>query len=360
MGREGPAAPPGTTPFETGVHEQPGAAPRAPRTRRAVGLAIALAALVALMLLSVAVGSKNIPLDGVLHGLFAYTGEGDDFVIWDLRVPRTVTGIVVGAALGLAGALIQALTRNPLADPGILGVNAGAMLFVALGVAVLGVSSIQGYIWFALAGALLVTVAVFAIGAAGRSGVDPLRLTLAGMAVGAALQGVVTGLMLLNTEAFNTMRTWNAGTLVGRGFDVLLPVLPFLGVGVLIAAGVAASLNAIALGDDLARSLGIRIGRIRVLTVVAVTLLAGGATAIAGPIGFVGLMIPHIARWITGPDQRWILAYTLVLAPSLVLASDVLGRVVMSPGELPVGVVTAFVGAPVLVVLVRRRKASGL
>lgn len=327
---------------------------------RVLGLLVAFVALLVLVLLSIAIGSKNISFDAVMHGLFEPTGTDDDFVIRELRIPRTVVGIVVGASLGVAGALIQALTRNPLADPGILGVNAGAMLFVAIGVAVFGVASIQGYIWFAFAGALLVTVAVFAIGAAGRGGVEPLRLTLAGLAVGAALQGIVTALILLDSEAFNKMRTWNAGTTVGRGFDVLLPVVPFLVVGVLIALWLASSLNAVALGDDLARSLGISIGRTRVLTIIAVTLLAGTATAIAGPIGFVGLMVPHVARWITGPDQRWIVAYTLVLAPALVLAADVLGRVVMRPGELPVGVVTAFVGAPMLIVLVRRRMASGL
>ena len=327
---------------------------------RAAGLVVALGVLAVLVLLSIAVGSKNIPFDAVMHGLFTPSGTDDDFVIRDLRIPRTVVGIVVGAALGVAGALIQALTRNPLADPGILGVNAGAMLFVALGVVIFGAAGIQSYIWFAFAGALLVTVAVFAIGAAGRSGVEPLRLTLAGLAVGAALQGVVTALILLNSEAFNKMRTWNAGTIVGRGFDVLQPVIPFLLVGLLLALWLSTSLNAVALGDDLARSLGISIGRTRVLTIIAVTLLAGTATAVAGPIAFVGLMVPHVARWITGPDQRWIIAYTMVLAPVLVLAADVLGRLVIRPGELPVGVVTAFVGAPVLIVLVRRRKASGL
>jgi iron complex transport system permease protein len=328
--------------------------------RRYVGLLFAGALLACLLLLSVAVGSKAIPLPAVVDALVHHTGEGDAYVVWELRIPRTVAGLVVGIALALAGALVQALTRNPLADPGILGVNAGAALFVALGVTVFGVTSIGGYVWFAFAGALVVTVAVYIIGSAGRGGVDPVHLTLAGVALGAVLTGIVTALLLLDPRAFDRMRQWNAGSIVGRGWEVLLPVLPLLAVGVLLAVVSAAALNAVALGDDLARSLGADVTRTRVVVIVAVTLLAGGATAIAGPIGFVGLMVPHVARWICGPDQRWIIAYTLVLAPSLVLAADVVGRLVVRPGEMPVGVVTAFVGAPVLVLLVRRRTASGL
>jgi iron complex transport system permease protein len=327
---------------------------------RLVGLLLAGAALALILLVSVAVGSKNIPLSVVIEALGNNTGQGDAYVIWDMRVARTVAGLMVGVALGVAGALIQPLTRNPLADPGILGVNAGASFFVALGVSVFGVSTVGGYVWFAFAGALVVTVAVYVIGSAGRGGTDPIQLTLAGVALGAVLGGIVTAMVLLDPLAFDQMRNWNAGSLVGRGWDVLLPVLPFLGLGMLLAVAAAGALNAVALGDDLARSLGANITRTRIIVIVAVTLLAGGATAIAGPIGFVGLMIPHIARWIVGPDQRWILAYTVVLAPMLVLAADILGRVVNRPGEFPVGIVTAFVGAPVLILLVRRKKASGL
>lgn len=329
-------------------------------SRRLLGLLIAVVGLALLLLMSITVGSKNIPLSVVIEALGDNTGQGDAYVIWDLRVPRTVVGFCVGLALGVAGALIQALTRNPLADPGILGVNAGAAFFVALGVAVFGVTSVSGYVWFAFAGALVVTVAVYTIGSAGRGGADPVQLTLAGVALGAVLSGIVTAMVLTNPRAFDQMRGWNAGSIVGRGWEVLLPVLPFLITGAILAILTTSSLNAIALGDDLARALGANITSTRVLVIIAVTLLAGGATAIAGPIGFVGLMVPHIARWITGPDQRWILAYTLLLAPALVLAADILGRIVIRPGEFPVGIVTAFVGAPVLILLVRHKKASGL
>lgn len=328
--------------------------------RRFVGLVVVLGLVGGLVLLSVAVGSKDIPLGEVFDGLRARTGEGDSYVIWSLRIPRTAVGLLVGAALGTAGALIQALTRNPLADPGILGVNSGAALFVALGISLFGVSSVNGYLWFAFAGALVVTVAVYVIGSAGRGAADPVRLTLTGVALGAVLSGIVTAMTLMDPQAFDQMRGWNAGSLVGRGWDVLLPVVPFFAVGLVLAAVASRSLNAIALGDDRARSMGVGLGRTRVIVVIAVTLLAGGATAVAGPIGFVGLMIPHIARWIVGPDQRWILAYTLLLGPALVVAADVLGRVILRSGEVPVGIVTAFVGAPVLIALVRRKKASGL
>ncbi|MGO2746880.1 iron chelate uptake ABC transporter family permease subunit [Microbacterium sp.] len=328
--------------------------------RRLLGALLSATVLVVMLLLSIAVGSKDIPLSTVVESLLRPSGEGDAYVVWDMRIPRTVVGLAIGVALGVAGALIQALTRNPLADPGILGVNAGASFFVALGVAVFGVTSVSGYMWFAFAGALVVTVAVYVIGSAGRGGADPVQLTLAGVALGAVLGGIVTAMVLLDPQAFDQMRNWNAGSLVGRGWNILFPVLPFLIIGVLLAIVAVSSLNAIALGDDLARSLGANITRTRILVIIAVTLLAGGATAIAGPIGFVGLMVPHIARWIVGPDQRWILAYTILLAPSLLLAADIVGRVVIRPGEFPVGIVTAFVGAPVLIVLVRRKKASGL
>ncbi|MDX2358080.1 FecCD family ABC transporter permease [Dietzia sp. PP-33] len=330
-------------------------------TRRSAGLVVLLAVLAVAVLVSVAVGSKDIPLPTVLEAFRDYdVGLNEHFIVWEMRLPRTLTGVAVGSGLAVAGALIQALTRNPLADPGILGVNAGAAFFVALGVAVLGVASVSGYVWFAFFGALVVTVGVYLIGSAGRGPADPVRLTLAGVALGAVLSGITLGMTLLDPEAFDQMRNWNAGSIAGRGYDVLLPVLPFLVVGVVLAMGAASSLNAIALGDDLATSLGTRVVFTRTTVIIAVTLLAGGATAIAGPIMFVGLMVPHVARWITGPEQRWIIAYSLVMGPILVIVSDVLGRVVIRPGELPVGIVTAFVGAPVLIALIRRKKASGL
>ena len=331
------------------------------RIRRALGLVAALITLVVVIAASLAIGARDMPISEVLGAFFAPTGSDDQLVVLELRLPRTVLGILVGMGLGLAGGLIQALTRNPLADPGILGVNAGASLAITIGVAFFGISSITGYIWFAFAGALVATVGVYVIGSAGRSRtVDPIRLTLAGVAVAAVLTGLTKAILLTNERAFDAFRSWDVGAIAGRDFDTITAILPFIVIGTVLALALSHSLNAVALGDDLAASLGTSVNRTRVLSILAVTVLAGAATAAAGPIGFIGLMIPHIARWIVGPDQRWILGYSLVLSPILLLASDVIGRVVMKPGELQVGVVTAFVGAPVLIALVRRKKASGL
>lgn len=348
----------------TAIAEQAQAARRpgvaASNARRLTGLLICLAVLLLAVLASIAVGSRDIPLPTVIDALFAYDDSNDHAIVQSLRLPRTLLGLLIGAALGISGALIQALTRNPLADPGILGVNAGASFFVLIAVGYLGMTSLQSYIWFAFLGAIVTTVMVYAVGSSGRNGATPVTLTLAGVAIGAILGGVSTALTLLNPTAFDRMRYWAAGALSGGSYEAVTTVAPFIAVGLLLAAVMARPLNAVALGDDLAKSLGANIVRTRTVVVIAVTLLAGGATAAAGPIGFVGLMVPHVARWIVGPDQRWIMAYTVVLAPVLLLVSDIIGRVVMRPGEIQVAIVTAFIGAPVLILLARRRKVSGL
>ena len=349
----------GDEPEQHGVPAEVGGLARTD-ARRAAGLFVVIGVLAALCLVSIAVGTEYIPLGRVWHGLFFADGSPQSVIIRELRLPRTVLGLVVGMALGVAGALIQALTRNPLADPGILGVNAGAAFFVAIAVGVLGLSGIDAYVWFAFAGAALAACAVYALGSMGRAGATPIRLTLSGIALGAVLGGITSGMLLLDPDAFDRMRFWSAGSLAGRGVDIVISTAPFIALGLILAALVARPLNAIALGDDLAQSLGARVIRTRVIGVVAVTLLAGAATAAAGPIGFVGLMIPHLVRWFVGPDQRWILIYTVFAAPALLLLSDVVGRLVIRPGELQVGIVTAFVGAPALIVLVRRTRASGL
>lgn len=328
---------------------------------RMIGLVICLCALVVVVALSLAVGAKAISPEIVWQALTHYDTNLDDHVIIrELRLPRTTLGIVVGIALGVAGALIQALTRNPLADPGILGVNAGAAFTVTLAVAITGITSIWGYLWFAFIGALLATVAVYAIGMVGRQGATPVRLTLAGVALGAVLGGISQSITLLRPEVFDRMRYWGAGSLAGRPGETAFVVVGFIAVGLLLGLIAARGLNAIALGNDLARSLGTNVMATRILVIIAVTLLAGAATAAAGPIGFVGLMVPHVVRWFVGPDQRWIVPYTAIAAPVLLLSADVIGRVVAPPGELQVSIVTAFVGAPVLIALIRRKKVSGL
>ncbi len=340
-------------------HEGPGTVTVPGPRRRLIGLVVALVALLALLVLSVTVGSTAIRPSVVWDALFHPSADIDQFAIRDYRLPRTSVGLVVGVALGVAGALIQALTRNPLADPGILGVHAGASFAVTVAVGLLGIRDIRGYMWFAFAGALIVTLMVLALGST-RQGSSPVVMVLAGVCIGAVLGGAREALQLTDPEAFDAMRSWNAGSIVGRPLDLVWPILPFFAVALVLAFAVSGPLNAMALGDELAVAQGVRLIRTRVLAIIALTLLTGGATAIAGPIGLVGLMVPHVARWIVGPHQRWIFAYSMLLAPILLLASDILGRIVMRPGEIPVGIVTAFVGAPVLIVLVRRRKASGL
>jgi ABC-type Fe3+-siderophore transport system permease subunit len=340
-------------------HDGPGTITVPGPRRRLLGLVTVLLVLSALLVLSVMIGSTSIPPSVVWDALFHPAADIDQFAIRDYRLPRTILGLAVGVALGLSGALIQAITRNPLADPGILGVHAGASFAVTVAVGLLGVSDIQGYMWFAFAGALIVTLMVLALGST-RQGQSPVVMVLAGVCVGAVLGGAREAIQLTDPQAFDAMRSWNAGSIVGRPLDLLWPILPFLAVALVLALAVSGPLNAMALGDELATAQGVRLARTRVLAIIALTLLAGGATAIAGPIGFVGLMVPHVARWIAGPHQRWIFAYSILLAPSLLLASDIVGRIVMRPGEIPVGIVTAFVGAPVLIALVRRKKASGL
>ncbi|WP_052281013.1 FecCD family ABC transporter permease [Nocardia vulneris] len=322
------------------------------------GWLVAAAVLAAACLLSLIVGTKAIPLGEVWAALWGGDGSPDHLIVTEYRLPRTLLGLLAGLALGVAGCLMQGLTRNPLADPGLLGINAGAAFAITLAVAFLGVTQITAYVWFGFAGAALVSLAVYRLGTAGRQGSDPIRLTLAGVAVTAVLSGLTKGLILLNPKAFEEWRQWDSGSLTGRGYDVIAGAAPFIVVGLLAAVVAARSLNALALGDDLARSLGVHVGRSRLLTAVALTLLCGTATAAVGPITFVGLAVPHVARWIVGPDQRWIIAYSMLLAPILVLGSDVVGRLIIRPDEVPAGLVTAFLGAPVLIWLARRDRVS--
>ena len=328
---------------------------------RSTGLVVAVAVLTVAVMLSIGVGARPIAAPTIWDALWSYDDALDEHVmVAELRVPRTVTGLVVGPALGLCGALIQAYTRNPLADPGILGVNAGATFAVTMAVGFLGVAAPLGYVWFALAGAGAVTVVVYALGAVGGGRATPAKITLAGVAISAVLGGLTTAIVLGNRDTFDDLRFWGVGSIGGRQLDIVLSFAPLILIGLALGLAVARPLNALALGDELAASLGVRTRRIRVLVIVAVTLLAGTATALAGPIGFVGLMVPHMVRWFVGPDQRWILVYTIVVAPVLLLLSDVLGRVILPSGELRVGLVTAVIGAPVLILLARRRMVSGL
>jgi iron complex transport system permease protein len=327
---------------------------------RLAGLPLCVVVLAAVALASIAVGAKAIPLGDVVAGLFGDDGSESAAIVREVRVPRTLVGLAVGVALGLAGALMQALTRNPLADPGILGVEAGAAATIVAAIAVFGVTEPRSFIWFSFLGAAVASVVVYLLSSHGRAGASPVRLALAGTAVTAALTAFTNGLILLDPEAFDEFRHWVVGSLAGRDLTILAEVGPFLVAGALIALALARPLNALALGDDSGRALGARVGRTRVLGAVAITLLCGAATAVAGPIVFLGLMVPHMARAITGPDQRWVLGYSALLAPILLLTADVIGRIVISPSELDVGIVTALIGAPVFIALVRRKRIAQL
>ncbi len=327
---------------------------------RGTGLLVLVGVLLLLVVLSTWIGTKDTSLGQVWSALWHDDGSYTTDVVRELRLPRTLVGLMVGAALGVAGAVMQATTRNPLADPGLLGVNAGASAAVVFGIGVVGLSSFTSLVWFAFLGAAVATVLVYVLGASGRAGPTPVRLALAGAAVSASLGGLIGGLTVFNAASYDYMRFWMVGSLAGRDTGLVRDLLPFVAVGLLLALLMARPLNALALGDELGKALGTRVARTRLVAVVAVTLLCGAATAAAGPIGFVGLVVPLVARWLTGPDLRWVLPYSMLLAPILLLVSDILGRVILPEGELEVGAVTALVGAPVFIAMVRRRREVSL
>lgn len=327
---------------------------------RAVGLLLCVAVLAISVLLSLSVGNQHFGAHDVYLALANFSGSDNDRVIRYLRMPRTGAGLLAGAALGLAGALMQGVTRNPLADPGILGVNAGAALAVVVAIGVLGVHSLIGYVWFAMGGALVATVVVYLVGAIGRGGATPVKLALAGAAISALLGSVTSAITLLDLSTLNEFRFWVVGSLTLATGSVIAQAAPFVAVGILLALVLGRSLNQLALGDELARSLGTRVMLVRVLAGLAVVVLAGTATAIAGPIGFLGLAVPHVARTLVGADYRWILPWSMVLAPAVLLLADVVGRLVARPDELQVGIITAVIGAPVFIALVRRRRLAAL
>ena len=333
-----------------------GTRPRARGGRRfAVIVAAALVLLLA-VLASFALGSRALAVDEVWRALVAPDGGEAATIVRELRMPRTALGLVVGLALAVAGVLFQALTRNPLAEPRILGISAGASFGVVLAISVFGVGSLAGYVWFGIAGALGAGVLVFAVAASAREGASPVTLALVGAALDASLASLVYALLSMDARTFEEYRFWVVGGLTGRDLTVAAQVLPFVLAGLLLAALVARGLDALALGDDVARGLGHRIGLVRLGGGVAAVLLTGAAVAAAGPIAFVGLAVPHLARALVGADHRWTLAVSALLGPALVLGSDVVGRVVAPPGEVPAGIVTALIGAPLLAFLVRRAK----
>ncbi|MEU3205749.1 iron ABC transporter permease [Streptomyces cyaneofuscatus] len=323
--------------------------------RYAAGLTAGLLLLALAVAGGLAVGAQPVPPAEVLAALFDPDAPHASLVR-EVRVPRTLLAVTAGAALGLAGAVMQGMTRNPLADPGILGVNTGAACAVVAATVLLGTRSLQAVVWWALLGAAVAVVVVYLLGGRGAGRGTPEGLVLAGVAVTAVLGAVVSGLGVLDADAYGTLRIWSVGTLSGRELPVLWEVLPFLLAGAVLALTVAPALNAFALGDEAGRALGVAPGRVRLLGTLATVLLSGAATAVIGPVGFIGLVAPHVARLLTGPDHRRLMPYAVLIGAGLLLVADIVGRVIARPAEIQVGIVTAFVGAPVLIWLIGRNR----
>nr|WP_298462338.1 iron ABC transporter permease [uncultured Cellulomonas sp.] len=332
---------------------------RRPGRVRALWLLAVVAVLVVLAVLSVTVGSRVVGWSDVVAGVGGGTdGLGQAAVA--KRVPRTVLAVAVGAALGLSGAVMQGVTRNPLGDPGILGVNMGASLAVVVGIAWFGLSTATGYVWTGIAGAGVAAVVVYTIGSLGRGGATPLKLALAGAATSAALASIITAVSLPRGDISATIRSWQVGGVGGASFATIEPVVPFLAVGITVSLLCARSLNSLALGDDVAAGLGERVALARGVAALGAVLLCGTVTALAGPVGFVGLVVPHLCRLLVGVDHRWLLPFSALTGACLVVGADVLGRVVARPGEIDVGIITALVGAPFFIHVVRRQKVRAL
>ncbi|MEV6099685.1 iron ABC transporter permease [Nocardia sp. NPDC051981] len=338
------------------------------RRRRLSGLLVLAALLLCAIAASIALGSRNLSLGTVYDALICPGGQplscpangSAAQIVRELRLPRTGLALIAGLALGMAGALIQGYTRNPLADAGLLGINAGAAFLAALSVHLIALTAPAQYIWFAFAGALLAGLVVFGVSSLGGGRASPLSLILAGAAVTAFLQAMTNIVVLLDGTALNTYRYWVVGDVAGHDASTFRQVLPFLALGAMLALASAPALNLLGLGDDVARGLGVNVTRCRALGLAAIVLLAGAATAAVGPIAFLGLIVPHLARALAGPDYRWLLPFSGLLGALVLLLADTAGRLIARPGELQAGVTLAALGAPFFILLVRRRKLVSL
>lgn len=312
------------------------------------------------VLASLALGSRLITFHELIDGLFRPDVDSYGANIVRKRISRTIFSLCCGSALGISGALMQAVTRNPIADPSILGVNTGASLFVVCGIAFFNISTANEYIWLALLGAAITAVFVYGIGSMGRGGATPIKLILAGAATSAALSSLVTAIMIPRSYVMDQFRFWQVGSVGSATWSGITTFIPFLMIGIITAIVTAPALNALALGDEVATGLGVRTGTLRIFAALAGVLLCGATTALAGPIGFVGLLSTHVVRLMLGPDLRFVIPMSAISGAIILTVSDVSGRLIGSPGELEVGVVTAFIGAPLLIILAMRSKVRSL
>ncbi|NJK28632.1 MAG: iron ABC transporter permease [Acaryochloris sp. SU_5_25] len=324
-------------------------------SKRLMGVILGAFLLLLCLIYSVTLGARDIPLHAILASFITFDSSYDHLVIQTLRVPRSLMAIAVGAALAVSGALMQGLTRNPLSETGILGIEAGGALAVVVTLFLFGSSSVSVYAAVAFLGAAIAAVLVYGLGTLGRGGATPLNLTVAGAAMTALISSITTAILIVSQRTLEEIRFWLAGSLAGRDWALFIQVLPFMVGGLLLAFLLGRQITTLNLGEDVARSLGQNTIFIKVLTAVSVVLLAGSSVAIAGPIGFVGLIVPHMVRFFIKTDYRWILPYSAVLGAILLLVSDIAARVLLKPQELPVGVMTALVGAPVFVYLAKSK-----
>ncbi|MBN3958464.1 iron ABC transporter permease [Nostoc sp. NMS8] len=326
-----------------------------PQMSALFGLVVGLCMLLICLVYSVTLGAAEIPLGKILTSFIAFDGSYDHLVIQTVRLPRSLIAILVGSALAVSGALMQGLTRNPLADPGILGIESGAALFVVVAIFVFGSSSLSVYALVAFLGAGVTAMLVYLLGSLGRGGATPLNLTVAGAALTALISSFTTGILIVSQQTLEEVRFWLAGSLSGRDFNLFLQLLPFVGIGLVLAFALGRQITTMSLGEDVAKGLGQQTALIKIFTAISVVLLAGSAVALAGPIGFIGLVVPHIVRFYIKADYRWILPYCAVLGAILLLVADIAARVLLKPQELPVGVMTSIVGAPFFVYLAKSK-----
>lgn len=334
-----------------------------PVRRGGAGQLAWLAALVGVLAiafgLSLAFGARAVTLADILGALSGDARTMGEAAV-TARLPRSVLAALAGAALGLAGAAMQGLTRNPLADPGILGVNAGAALAVVVGLATVGLGSLSDYVIAATIGAGIAALGVYVIASLGAGGATPLKLALSGAALTAALTSLTTAVLLPRGDIAGMMQSWLVGGVGGATWGRITPVLPVLVLGCVLSLLSARKLNLLALGEDAAAGLGERVWTARAMAAAGAVMLCGATTAVCGPIGFVGLVVPHLSRLLLGVDYRWVLPASALSGAALLLLADVLGRLVARPAELDVGIVTAFVGAPVFIWIVRRKRVAAL
>ncbi|MBB6451069.1 iron complex transport system permease protein [Geomicrobium halophilum] len=321
---------------------------------KALGLVISCCLLLVSFFLSVRLGQVSVPGTMMIDAMFRFDENSADHVIIYERFSRAVTAALIGSSLAVSGGLLQSLTRNPLASPGIFGINAGALFFVVFSVVFLSLSSLPTLIWIAFGGAGIAAALVLFLGLMGADGLSPIRVVLAGTAVTALFTSLTQGMLVVNEANLDQMLLWMAGTVSGRTIDVLLPVLPLM-IGALFCSFLLAKpVNILVSGDDIAKGLGQKTVVVKLILVLIAVLLAGGSVAIGGMIGFIGLIVPHIARTLVGNDHYWLLPYCVSLGAGLLILADIIARFIISPQEMPIGIMTALIGAPFFIYIARK------